>query len=150
MSIDFNGVPFEVSVPGDRAHRFVLPRNRGTLPPKPLKAFEVLETAREEASVGRKKGNDLAALNGVYDTGAATSRAAVEHHREQHTYATARFGRAVGDAQAAPQGVIDHARQAENVGGVGFPSGVRPYPPAMMRLRVLAEALGQLPAVPEL
>ncbi|MCX5170562.1 hypothetical protein OG616_21455 [Streptomyces antibioticus] len=162
MSVDFNGVPVEVSIPGDRAHRFTLPRNRGTLPPKLLKAFEALETAREkQAAVRLTKANDRAALSaaqaavtealhGVYDTAAATSRATVEHHREQHAYAVARFERAIGEARTALQAMIDHAQQAAHPAGVGFNSDPRAASSEVRLLRVLAEALRDLPAVPVL
>lgn len=161
MTVDFNGVPFQVTVPGDRAHYFVLPRDRSTVTPKMLKAFEQLETARDnEATARSKKGDDRAsiaaaqdavkdALHGVYDTAAATSRATVEHHREQAAYATARFGRAIGEAQVALQAVVDHARQAAHEGGVGFPSDPRLTSPTVQQLRVISETLANLPAVPE-
>ncbi|MER6557232.1 hypothetical protein ABT300_05605 [Streptomyces sp. NPDC001027] len=159
--IDFNGSPLEVLIPGDRTHHFVLPLDRSALPAKTLKAIEQLETARDdESAVRSKKANDRAALdkaqdavkdalNGVYDTAAATSRGSAEHHREQAAYATARFGRAISEAQGALQAVVDHARQAENPGGVGFPSDPRLTSPTVQQLRVITEALANLPAIPE-
>lgn len=159
---DFNGTPFEAVVNGDRAYRFVLPVDRGTVPPKMLEALEMVEKARKgETSVRSKKPNDHAAqlaaneavrdaVHYVHDTAAATSRASAEHHAEGYAYASAKFTRAIGEAQAALQQLADHLQQVDNPAGVGFKDDRRANSPAVLQLHVLADTFKNMPAVPEL
>jgi uncharacterized membrane protein YqiK len=159
---DFNGSAFQAVIPGDRAHHFVLPLDRSTVPPKTLAAVEAVEKAVKAAATTReKKPHDLnaqraaadavrTAVHDLYDRAASTSRADRQHHEENYAYATAKFTRAIGEAQAALQMLADHALQADNPGGVGFKANERSTSPTVSRLRVIADTLTNMPAVPEL
>lgn len=159
---DFNGSPAGALVHGDRTHTFVLPLDRSTVPAKTGEALDVLEEAlKSEGSIRSKKPNDHAAhqaaneavrdaVHYVYDTAAATSRARAEHHREGYNYASAKFIRAIAEAQAALQLLADHMQQADNPVGVGFKEDRRANSPAVLQLHVLADTLRNMPAVPEL
>ncbi|WP_328449888.1 hypothetical protein OG780_19390 [Streptomyces sp. NBC_00386] len=155
--IDFNGSPVSAMVPGDREHWFRLPRDRASMPPKTLAALDAVQQATKGAADAQTPKAQQAATEAVraavgdlYDRVASTSRADREHHREGFAYAGAKFDRAIGEAQAALQLLADHAQQFGNPGGVGFPEDPRANSSAVMQLRLIADALKNLPAVPEL
>jgi len=154
---DFKGTPMGATVPGDRTHEFRLPLDRSTMPPKTLAALDAVQEAVKTASSARshkaqQEAGDAvrSAVGDLYDRAASTSRADREHHQEGYAYASAKFARAVGEAQAALQAMADHAQQADNPTGVGFKADHRANSPALVQLRLIADALTSLPAVPEL
>jgi hypothetical protein len=154
---DFYGTPVSACIPGDRTHEFRLPLDRSTIPARTQKALQAVEAARKAVAdaSGRKEQADAnealrAAVGDLYDRASSTSRADLEHHREGYAYAQARFERAMGEGRAALQLLADHAQQAANPAGVGFPREKGGDSPTVMRLRVITDALTNMPAVPEL
>jgi hypothetical protein len=157
MNIDFNGTPTGATVAGDRHHEFRMPRDRTTVPPKTLAALTAVQDAVEVSSKAttpkaRQQATDAvrAAVGDLYDRAASTGRADREHHREGFAYSAAKFARALADAEAALQRMADHAQQFDNPAGVGFKVDHRDRSQAVMRLHLIAEALGNVPAAPEL
>jgi len=157
MTTDFAGSPVSALVPGDREHRFRLPLDRASMPPKTLDALDAVQQATKaaaDASTPKARQAASEAVRGavadLYDRASSTSRADREHHREGFAYAAAKFDRAVGEAQAALQLLADHAQQHANPGGIGFPEDMRASSPAVMQLRLLADSFKSMPAVPEL
>ncbi|MGW3846891.1 hypothetical protein [Streptomyces fagopyri] len=162
MSIDFNGVPAEYSVNGDRVHRFQLPRDRGALPEKVAAALGRADAAREaEVKAFKRDGNDHnahrsanekvgAAVGDLYDVASATSRARRERHIEEFNYGAAKFARAMGEAEKALQVMADHAQQAVNGTGVGISADASKGSKTVTGLRYLVDQMAALPAVPAL
>jgi hypothetical protein len=155
--IDFNGSPTGATVAGDRHHEFRMPRDRATVPPKTLAALTAVEDAVDAASKAttpkaKQQATDAvrAAVGDLYDRAASTSRADREHHHEGYAYGAAKLARALADAQAALQLMADHAQQYDNPSGVGFKANSRDKSPTVMRLHLISEALGNMPAAPEL
>ncbi|MFF2511673.1 hypothetical protein [Streptomyces sp. NPDC058086] len=154
---DFNGSSISALVPGDREHRFRLPLDRSSVPPKTLAALDAVQQAvKATADATTPKAKQAAgeavrtAVDGLYDRAASTSRADREHHREGYAYAAAKFNRAIGEAQAALQLLADHAQQYGNGAGIGFAEDMRANSPAVLHLRLLADSFKSMPAVPEL
>ncbi|MEV8036727.1 hypothetical protein [Streptomyces sp. NPDC086182] len=157
MTIDFNGSPVTAMVPGDREHRFRLPLDTASMPPKTLDALGAVQQATKAAADARspkaqREATDAVqtAVHDLYDRASSTSRADREHHREDYAYAAAKFNRALGDVEVALQLLADHAQQYDNPVGVGFPEDARANSPAVMRLRLIADALKSVPGVPDL
>lgn len=157
MTTDFNGSTISAMVPGDREHRFRLPLIHSSVPPKTLAALEAVQdavkaTAGARSHKAQQEAADVvrSAVGDLYDRAASTSRADQEHHREGYAYAAAKFSRAIGEAEAALQLLADHAQQYANPVGVGFPEDRRAASAAVAQLHVVADVLGNLPAVPEL
>jgi hypothetical protein len=155
--IDFNGSTVSAMVPGDREHRFRLPADRSTMPPKTLAALEAVQEAVKATAAARshkaqqEAGDQVrAAVGDLYDRAASTSRADQEHHREGYSYAASKFSRAMGEAEAALQLLADHAQQFDNPGGVGFKADHRDNSPTVVQLHLIADALRTMPAAPEL
>ncbi|OPG03068.1 hypothetical protein B1R27_30080 [Streptomyces sp. GKU 895] len=161
--IDTKGTPCSFVIAGDRAHDFAMPRDLGMLPPKVVKAFEKLTAASraEQQSMGKnstnyaakKEANDLVktALGELYDTAAATSKAARQQYGEAYEYGVRRYLRAIEDARAALQDVVTASLlydQAANGSAVGLSSinGVKPA----MGAHHIYQALETLPAIPAL
>jgi hypothetical protein len=154
---DFNGTPVSACIPGDRTHEFRLPLDRTTIPARTQTALQAVEDARKAVAdaSGRKEQADAnealrAAVGDLYDRASSTSRADREHHREGFAYGAAKLARALADAQAALQLMADHLQQYDNPSGVGFKANSRDKSPAVMRLHLIGDALGTMPAVPEL
>lgn len=157
MTIDFNGSTVTALVPGDREHRFRLPLDTASMPPKTLDALGTVQQATKGAADARtpkaqREATEAvqAAVQDLYDRASSTSRADREHHREGYAYAAAKFDRAVSEARVALQLLADHAQQYGNPGGIGFPEDMRATSPAVMQLRLLADSFKSMPAVPEL
>ncbi|MER5470851.1 hypothetical protein [Streptomyces sp. NPDC002685] len=157
MTIDFNGSPFAANVAGDREHRFRLPRDTASMPPKTLAALGAVQQATKGAADARtpKAQREAAeavqaAVHDLYDRASSTSRADREHHREGYAYAAAKFSRAIGEAESALQLLADHAQQYGNGVGIGFAEDMRAKSPAVMQLHLLADSFKSMPAVPEL
>lgn len=157
MTTDFNGSTISAMVPGDREHRFRLPLNHSSVPPKTLAALEAVQDAVKATAGARnhkaqQEAADVvrSAVGDLYDRAASTSRADQEHHREGYSYAAAKFSRALGEAEAALQLLADHAQQFDNPVGVGFKADHRDNSPTVVQLHLLADALKNMPAVPEL
>ncbi|MFF1743525.1 hypothetical protein [Streptomyces mirabilis] len=157
MTIDFNGSPFAANVAGDREHRFRLPRDTASVPPKTLAALDAVQQAVKATTdattpKARQAASEAvrAAIGDLYDRAASTSRADREHHREGYAYAAAKFSRAMGEAESALQLLADHAQQYGNGVGIGFAEDMRANSPAVLQLRLLADAFKSMPAVPEL
>lgn len=155
--IDFNGSIVAAMVPGDREHQFRLPCDRSTMPPKTLAALEAVQeavkaTAGARSHKAQQEAGDgvRAAVGDLYDRSASTSRADREHHQEGYAYSSAKFARALAEAQAALQAMADHAQQADNPTGVGFKADHRANSPAVVQLHLIADALRTMPAAPEL
>ena len=159
--IDFKGVPHSFSISGDRSHEFALPRDLELLPEKVAKAYQrVVDAQRAEQQAAgknhanytaKKEANDAVrdALTDLYDTGAATSKAARQQYAEAYDYGARRFARALGEAEAALQAVVTAAQlhdQAEHGHGIGLNPGAKSR--ALMMARLISDTLGQLPALP--
>ncbi|MGW2620349.1 hypothetical protein [Streptomyces sp. NPDC001500] len=159
--IDVKGTPYSVTIAGDRAHVFAMPRDPEALPEKVAKAYQRLtdaQRAEQQASgknannyVAMKEANDAVrdALHRLYDTAASTSKAARQQYGEQFEYGARRYARAVEEAQAALQQVVTAAQlhdQAERGHGVGLNPDAKSK--AVMTARLLSETLEQLPALP--
>jgi hypothetical protein len=155
--IDFNGSPVSAMVPGDREHRFRLPLDRASVPPKTLAALDAVQGATKAAAdahtpKAQQAAGDVvrAAVGDLYDRAASTSRADREHHREGYAYAAAKYDRAMGEAQAALQLLADHAQQYDNPVGVGFIEDSRAKSQTVVHLHLVADALKNMPTLPEL
>jgi hypothetical protein len=161
--LDTQGTPCQFVVAGDRAHSFALPRDLNVMPPKVVKALQKLQAAAkaEQESSGKNANNFVAmreandkvrdALNELYDTAAAGSKAARQQYAEAFEYGLRRYQRAIEDARAALQDVVTASLlydQAANGCAVGL-SGLNGVKPAMGAQHIYA-ALETLPAVPEL
>lgn len=157
MTVDFKGSPFGASVAGDRMHEFRMPLDRTTVPAKTLKALEAVQeavkgTEKAHGPKAQQEASDAlrAAVGDLYDRAASTSRSDREQHREGFAYASAKFARAMGEAEAALQSMADHAQQFDNPTGVGFKVDHRDNSRAVMQLHLIADALKNMPAAPEL
>lgn len=157
MTIDFNGSPQSASVAGDREHVFRMPLDRTTVPAKTLKALEAVQEAVKgtEKAHGPKAQQQAAdavrdAVGDLYDRASSTSRADRQLHEEGFAYSAAKFKRAIEDAEAALQGMADHAQQADNPVGVGFKADAREKSATVVQLHLIADVLKNMPAVPEL
>ncbi|MEU6373943.1 hypothetical protein [Streptomyces sp. NPDC046909] len=161
--LDTKGTPCSFVVAGDRAHNFALPRDLNVMPPKLVKALEKLQAAAraEQESSGKNANNYVAmkeandkvrdSLNEVYDTAAATSKAARQQYGEAYEYGVRRYLRAIEDARAALQDVVTASLlydQAAHGSAVGLSSinGVKPA----MGAHHIYQALETLPAIPAL
>lgn len=157
MHVDFNGTPVSANVAGDREHRFFLPHDQSTVPPKTLTALAAVQEAvsteaKAKTPAAKREATDAlrAAVGDLYDRASSTSRAAREYHREGYSYGAAKLARALGEAEAALQLMADHAQQYDNPVGVGFAADRRDRSKAVMQLHLIADTLGSLPAVAEL
>lgn len=157
MNVDFNGCAVSANVPGDHEHRFVMPRDRSTVPPKTLAALTVVEEAVTAAGKAtnheaRLKAGDVvrAAVSDLYDRASSTTRADREFHSEAYAYGAAKLARAWGEVQAALQLMADHAGQYSNPVGIGFPADLRDRSKPVMRMHSIAETVRSLPIMPEL
>jgi hypothetical protein len=157
MHVDFNGTPVSANVAGDREHRFMIPRDRSTIPPKTLEALTAMReavdaAARETTPKARQEAADniRAAVGDAYDRAASTSRADREHHREGYGYGAAKLARALAEVQAAVQLMADHAQQYDNAVGIGFRADRRDRSKAVMQLQLIADTLGNLPSAADL
>lgn len=161
--LDTKGVPCTFTIAGDRSHDFSMPRDLGMLPPKVAAALDKATAAAkaERDSMGknganytaRKDANDLVkvALNELYDTAAATSKAARQQYDEAFEYAVRRFARAMEDAKDALQSVVIAAQlydQAAHGHAVGLAPGLGTKP--VMFARAAYETLETLPKIPGL
>ncbi|WP_328845464.1 hypothetical protein [Streptomyces sp. NBC_00258] len=154
--IDFKGNTTTVVIPGDRGHQFTLPPNRDTMPAKTATALDKLLQARDAerhlkgnagAAAKREAADTVqAALTDLYDVAAATAVSARQHHQEGYSYATAKFNRAIAEAEAALQLLADHAAQYANPSGIGIVAKSSTKP--IVSLRLIAGALDALVAVP--
>lgn len=158
--MDFKGRPYSVVIPGDRAHDFAIPLNRATMPPQISEALDALQAAHEaEQTTAKAKPNNhkvnqaardatRAALNHLYDTAAATSVSSRQHHQEGYAYAASKLNRALDEAEAALQLLIDHASQYANPIGVGLDPRTRAK--SVTTLRFLATQITDRVAVPDI
>lgn len=156
MPITFKGQPFTVVIPGDRGHDFSLPFDRSTMPPKTADAVGKLIEARDaeqkvkpNASAAVKQSALDAtrkALEDVYDTAGATTSSRRQFHQEAYAFAASKLGRALAEAEAALQQLVDHALQYDTPTGVGVDEKTRSA--AVAKLRCLAEDLTRLTPVP--
>ncbi|MEV5792677.1 hypothetical protein [Streptomyces sp. NPDC052192] len=160
--VDFNGTTVEALVPGECTHVFVLPHDRTTVPEKTLTALAAAEKAVQVAAeVRTKKAQDFtaqldagdkvrAAVADVYDRASSTQQTDRRQHEEAYAYASAKFGRALAEAEAALQQLADHAQQVDNPANIGFKAHDRSSSPVVGRLRLIADTLRSMPSVPEL
>ncbi|WP_392668628.1 hypothetical protein [Streptomyces sp. LN785] len=155
--MDHKGQPISVVIPGDRGHVFAIPRNRATMPPKISAAFDALEAAYKaemDTKANDRKAKQAAvdatraALNDLYDTAAATGVSRRQYHEEGYLYAASKLNRALEEADAALQLLLDHASQYVNPVGVGLAPDTRAK--SVATLRLLAGQLTDRVAVPNI
>lgn len=156
MSVTFKGQPFSVVIPADRGHDFTLPFDRSTMPPKTAEAVgKLIEASAAEqkvkanASAAAKQDaldNTRKALEDLYDMAGATTSSRRQFHEEAYAFAASKFGRALAEAEAALQTLVDHALQFDTPVGVGVHE--KTGSKTVAHLRCLADELSKLSPVP--